>query len=78
MTNNKLIHKDFPFTAFAFEKEKNGKAYTIYSISRAYKDKNKEWQHQSISLFPEELLKTCEYLYANLQFTYNKAKCKYW
>lgn len=57
MTNNKLIHKDFPFTAFAFEKEKNGKAYTIYSISRAYKDKNKEWQHQSISLFPEELLK---------------------
>ena len=57
MTNSKLIRKDFPFSAFAFEREKDGKTYTTYSVSRAYKNTAGAWDHQSISLCPEELLK---------------------
>lgn len=57
MATNRQVLDDFPLKSYEFKKEKDGKTFTTFSISRSYKDKNGEKKYQSITCFPEELLR---------------------
>lgn len=61
--NNRQVVKDYPFNVFTSDREKDGKTFTIFSVSRSYKDKNGEWKHQTINLFSEDLLKLANICY---------------
>lgn len=64
MTDNKpiLTTRDRTLSVSIFKKQatgNDGQEHTFYSacLQRSYKDKNGEWQRESINIYPDELLK---------------------